>query len=143
MAIAVWPTSLPFSPLISSYSDQQGDGRTITRTTTGVGKRRAFWIGLKTLSISYNMTGTQYNTLVSFYESTLRQGVDPFFWNGNPSLGGYLYADDGTILTTDAGGPLLSDRDQLVQFATQQPIRRSQAMTEGLFRVDISLEVLP
>jgi hypothetical protein len=143
MATAVFPTELP-DPLISDYNDQIGEGRVITKTSTGVGKRRAFWPGLKTVSVSYNLSVAEYLALRYFYEVTLRGGVDPFMWF-NPAEGSFLTTSAGDIITDTFGNAFAVPGGVrlLVQFAPQNPIRRSQAYTSNVVKTDISLEVLP
>jgi hypothetical protein len=139
---ATWPTNLPPSPLVGSFADQLGDGRTLPKTTYGVGKRRAFWPGLRKLTVSYNLSFDQYNTLQLFWEITTRRGIDPFYWGVSPIATGFLYTEDGTPLTDENGVPLLSTDLLLVQFGSQPP-RRTQAYTSDVFKVDVDLEILP
>jgi hypothetical protein len=139
---AVWPSTMPPSPLITGWQDELADGRIISKTTYGIGKRRALWKGVQKITASYNLTGEQFNLLNIFWEQDTRHGIDTFFWIAPPIIAGYLQTNTYDFLTNENGVPLGLAGYVLVQFGPQPP-RRSQAYTQDVFKVDVDIEVLP
>ncbi len=78
--MAVWPGTLPTTPLRDSYQEGQQAGAAIrTPTETGPPKQRnRFTAQIKTYRITWEMTSAQLDTFWTFYRDTLGNGAVQF-----------------------------------------------------------------
>lgn len=142
-----WPTTLPQKPLLQSFSDTIPDGRVLTKMSSGVGQRRAFWAGIRTLTVSMILTPDQWETLAGFWQQTLQQGIQPFWIEDTLLFDSPMITDgsnDGTAfyLTNEVGLPLFIEAYNLVQFGSTPP-QLKEAMSTQYLSVTMSIEVLP
>jgi len=80
-SVASWPATLPQLPLAADYSDALAD--TLVRTQMDVGPakvRRRTTAGVRAMTASFVLDDTQVGTLVTFYDTTLDGGAQPFDW---------------------------------------------------------------
>ena len=140
MTFKSWPGFLPQKSLLQGYADSVADGRIESQSTTGIGKRRAFWVGLRRFHVSLNLSQSRWVTLTSFWNVDLRNGIDPFIIIDH-TQSGYLTID-GEIVTIE-GQPIYSTVPILVQFPKDGGPRITETFTADLFRVEFDLEVLP
>lgn len=81
MASNVWPVSLPTAMRIRDLNGAFGDGMIRTQMDAGPAKQRPrFTAAPAPYSGSMLMSGTQLQTLLSFYRTTLVMGADSFEW---------------------------------------------------------------
>lgn len=77
--VAIWPGTLPQSPLLAGYQEQRGEGRRFSQTDTGPGKVfRKTSAYVRPLNINILMTTAQLETLEEFYQNDLDEGALPF-----------------------------------------------------------------
>lgn len=116
--MAVWPASLPSSLLANGYSRQKGDQTIRTQMDAGPAKvRRRFSAAPTEVSGSMIVTMAQIGTLQDFFDQTLAGGSLPFDW-ADPV--------DGAVVSWRFTAP-----------------PSSAALGASLFRVSLSLEILP
>lgn len=140
MAFKSWVSSLPQESLLQGYADGIADGRIESQSTSGIGKRRVFWEGLRRFHVSFNLTQSQWTTLISFWRDDLRRGIDPFIIKDH-TQSGYITIDG--VIVTISGDPVYSTVHALVQFPKDGAPRITETYTHDLFRVEFDLEVLP
>ncbi len=90
--MAVWPASLPQTPLLRGFS--QGLEDNLLRTEMDAGKdkvRRRFTAGIKPVRASTILTTTQKDTLITFYETTINDGADEWDWTDHLNGGTVQY----------------------------------------------------
>jgi len=79
--MAVWPTTLPQSPLVNSYSRTQESQVVRTPMETGPAKqRRRYTKPLENMNVELIMDKDQLSTFVDFHDNTLGGGADKFEW---------------------------------------------------------------
>ncbi len=73
---AVWPPSLPQSPLVEAYDEQLADTTLRTQMDAGPAKaRRRYATGVGNLTVQMFMNETQQQTFWSFFETTIAGGA--------------------------------------------------------------------
>ncbi len=80
--MAIWPATLPQTPLQSGY--EEGTINTSIRSSMEVGPakiRRRISAGVKEVKFQFLFTSTQLSTFIEFYEDTLMSGAVHFTWN--------------------------------------------------------------
>jgi hypothetical protein len=138
-----WPDGVPQSPLLTGFSMSVADGRMLSKMTTGVGKRRAAWAGLRLVNVSINVTTSQWEILQDFWENTLRHGLDAFWITEPLSDKAGLFSSGDGMLEDDAGTPLIATEVILCQFGTQKIPAIDESYTGDLHKVSFVLEILP
>ena len=79
MATETWPATLPQQLRRQGYRQARGDNRIITPTETGPPKRRRrSTAAIGSLRGSMTLSYDQVQTLSTFYDDTLNDGVDSF-----------------------------------------------------------------
>lgn len=117
-----WPSSLPQSPLLSSFSEQTQDTRIRTSFDSGPPQvRRRFTLALRYFKASFFMTEAQISTLDAFIQTTLNGGVSSFSWK-HPRTGVDITTRFVGIPTYDA---------------------YSKSSSGVIYKVDCSFEVIP
>jgi len=80
MATATWPASLP-EPEREGFTHTLGNGSVRTEMDAGPAKtRRRFTATVDKVRASVFVTGTERQTLRSFYKTTLKEGSLTFEW---------------------------------------------------------------
>jgi hypothetical protein len=136
-----WPDDLP-TPLIEGFSDGISEGRTMSKPTLGIGKRRAFWKGVRTTLLTMNVDGGQWARLQSFWEVDTNYGVWVFIMDDPVRAGMSLSTTGGTVITTSGGSPIVLVGQMLCRFG-ETPPKIDQAYKPDLFKISFPLEVLP
>ena len=81
MTNAVWPASLPQTPLAEGYNERAPD--TVIRSPMEAGPprlRRRFTAGVRNIECQLRLTPAQLDTLDAFFGSTVAGGALPFDW---------------------------------------------------------------
>lgn len=140
---AIWPAELPSTPQIQGTTKSLGDGRQISKVTTGVGKRRAFWQGVRPIQCSFNMSTDQWKRFERFWEEDTLGGVAPF-WIANAVENNAILTDESgsPLLTADGGIPVLDAAYDLAQFGSGAP-QINESYTTSYHRITFTIEVLP
>lgn len=90
--MSTWPASLPQTPLASGFSQSLANNVVRTEMDTGKAKvRRRFSAGVTPVQAALSLTGTQKDTLIAFYSSTLSDGADEFSWTDHLNGGTVSY----------------------------------------------------
>jgi len=77
----VWPASLPVNPLMFNYQEDVSDQVLRSEFELGpISMRSRSAMTLTRLAVTFGLTRTQANSLVSFYEDTLVRGSKSFRW---------------------------------------------------------------
>lgn len=114
-----WPSTLPNSVLLSSFSSSFSDGRIISNMDAGPAKiRRRTTASTKPLNGSIIVNKTQLAQLETFVQTTLLGGSLPF-----------IFPDQ------------ITNQNRVVRFAETLP--NIKAITTDTYSVELSLEVLP
>lgn len=76
-----WPASLPQKPLPDGY--QEDEPAVLLRTQMDAGPpkvRQRFTAGVQPFQTTFDMTGSQIETLKQFFRTTIKYGSLPFDW---------------------------------------------------------------
>ncbi len=122
MALPAWPGGLPQNQF-KGVADERQKGAIRTAMDAGPAKiRRRFSAVVRAINTSLMMTGTQRQTLNTFFITTLAEGSTPFTW-------------------TDP----VDDTTQNFRFTAPPKFALQQGGTTGLriWRADLMLEILP
>ena len=116
-----WPVSLPQEPLIDSYSAQLQNNVIRSAMSAGPAKtRRRFTAGVEILNVSFIMTEAQKDTFEAFFYNDIGHGALEFDFT-HPETG----AIGSFRIDTSNGAPT------------------KDALTNGLWRISLSLEAMP
>lgn len=141
MAVAIWPSDLPQKPQSKSYSQAAMNGRLVSDTEVGPGKRRRRWKGAAAVQISLYIRGDQIQSFWSFWDDDTAGGVLPFFFPDPVGDGAALTDDGDDLLTTNNGTGLEASAHWLCLFDTAEP---SLTNVGGpLFQIAFAVQVLP
>ena len=140
MSYPDWPDTLP-RPERSSYQLQPQDARRKRGFESGPpGYRRRFSAVSKLVSLSFVLDARQRMAFDDFYHLACHEGAS-LFWMPDPTRDRWpLLATDGSILTDDAGTPLLRTARWLCAWGDQPPIETVQGVE---FRKQIQIVVMP
>lgn len=141
MAVALWPADLPQHPRTQGYSQAAVNGRLVSDTEVGPGKRRRRWKGAAAVQLSFYLKGDQLQRFWSFWDDDTAGGTLPFFFPDPVGDGASLTDDADDLLTTDDGTVLEASAHWLCLFASAEP---SLTNVGGpLFQVAFAIQVLP
>lgn len=74
-----WPSSLPTYPLRDALTAQKQDNKQVFQPEVGDAKVRRRYTGvLKDFDVTFRLTATQRDTLDTFHDTTLSDGVSTF-----------------------------------------------------------------
>jgi hypothetical protein len=141
MSVATWPAGLPQKPERDGFALGAADGRLVSETEVGPGKRRRRWPGLATWQMSMWLTASQRDLFLAFWES-LSGGSSPFWFPDFSTDGEPLTTESDETITTETGEEIDVTIWNLAQFAagSQPSIGNKSA---ALWPVSFALQVLP
>lgn len=140
----VWPSYFPQTMNRSGFERRLGDGRLVSPTEVGPGKmRRRTAATVKPVSGSMWMTRLQRDRFEAWWEDDAGGGTKRFWFPAIGTHGFPMRDDDGDILLTGSGEPLLQDAWWLVQFAQTGEPPGWASIGDDTWDVTISLEILP
>ncbi len=139
----VWPAELPQRMNVQGYSGTWADGMSWADTETGPGKSRLeTWAAVEPVTAAMDCTLQQLARFDRFYRVDLALGSAFFLlprqeWDGVP-----IASDEGAVMLTPAGAPLLISAWSVVRFGKDQRPAR-QPLGGPWWRVTMALDVMP
>ncbi len=144
MTVPVWPSSLPSSMNREGFAHQRGDGRLRSQTDVGPGKtRRRFTAVARPLVGTMWMTRVQLQRFDDWWDVDTKGGSLPFMFPATGKHGFPMRSDDGSLLLSGDGRPLLISAWWLVMFSTQSDPPQASSLSDELWPVTLNLEILP
>ncbi|WP_370194167.1 MULTISPECIES: hypothetical protein [Aurantimonas] len=144
MAIPVWPFTNSVAQRFQrdGYSRGAGDGRQFSPMGQGPAKaRRRYSAVVRPISGSFIFSTNELARFERFWDEDTDGGVLPFLIIDAVNHDQPLLTDEGDVLTTEAGIPLLISAWWIVMFG--QDAWSADAIGGDTYRVSMQLSVMP
>lgn len=144
MAYVSWPDDLPIFVQRENFRVQREEGRLRSPTDFGPGKvRRRSSSTVRTITPRIWMTRAQLERFDEFWQVDTKGG-SLFFWFPEPGRHGFpMRGLGGGILLTADGVPLLISAWVLVRFSADAEPPAIGTISDDLWPVDFSLDIMP
>lgn len=119
-----WPTDNDFPQffLVDSYRELTPDGQIIMQADSGMGRVQKVWEGKRVINGEMDMTRRQCELAKVFYQTTLNNGVRPFYFPNQMRHLMPMLTVEGEFLLDTNGDPVRLEAWWVVRFQPGTPM---------------------